>query len=518
MKPRMQSSFLVLALAGVLSFALPQTGEAAKPGQRLPNGTIPQYRGLYSGRGSVDPAVDTATGRRLTVRQLSQRAIFDWDSFNIAAGSEVHFDQPSATAEALNRIFDADPSIIQGMLTATGRVYLVNQNGILFDRGSQVNVRGLIASSLAIPESAFAAGIGTSTNFALTADWDAHAEPRGIDVVLMNEDGTPVLDLEGREWRNQVQNYGTLRADGGLIMLIAPRVENRGVITANNGQVILAAGARAYLRQYKTIDEKDVSMRGLVVKVEAGSAPLDVSGLVANAGKITTHRGNTTMVGLAVNQEGVIRAGGAVNQNGSIWLLAGQTLTLGTGSVTETPVAKLKPKDEAEIAAITERDDAPLIDDGQTMVEEQDYTPYRSKILLGGQRVHIQGSVLNPGGVIQIGGDARSEEPLKTPDRVLLDAGSRVSVAGTISDVAYEKNFYSFDVSTNDLRDTPFQKGGYLHRKRMTVDLRKGNPALFDISGLRGLVERSVAEKTAVGGELLIKSDELISQAGSVID
>lgn len=537
MKPRMHSSFLVLALAGVLSFALPQIGEAAKPGQRLPTGTIPKLRGAgpVFGTGWVDPAVDTATGKRLVVRQTSPRAIFDWDEFNIAAGSQVHFAQPSATAEALNRIFDSDPTIIQGLLTSTGRVYLVNQNGILFDRGSQVDVRGLIASSLAIPVSAFEAGIGTSpVNFALTADWDAHAAPRGIDVVLMNEDGTPVLDLEGQPWRNQVQNYGSIRArsprvdpvtgktlydePGGLIMLIAPRVENRGVITANNGQVILAAGAKAYLRQYDSGNASDVSMRGMVVKIEAGNAALNISGTVVNAGKITTHRGNTTLAGLAVNQEGVIRAGGAVNQNGSIWLMAGQSLTLGAGSVTETPIANLKPKDEAEIAAITERGDALLIDDGQTMVEEQDYSPYRSKILLGGQTVHIKGSVVNPGGLVQIGGSQVSEAPLVTPRRVLLDTGSLVSVAGTVSDVAYEKNFATFQVSSNDQRDTPFQKGGYLYRKQVTVDLRKGNPALFDISGLRDGVKRTVAEKTAVGGDLIVTADELVSQAGSVID
>jgi len=51
-----------------------------------------------------------------------------------------------ADAAALNRIHSADPSVIQGSIDANGQIYLINQNGILFDQGAQVNVNSLVAN------------------------------------------------------------------------------------------------------------------------------------------------------------------------------------------------------------------------------------------------------------------------------------------------------------------------------------------------------------------------------------
>ncbi len=126
---------------------------AAQPGAVLPAGTVPIPRAVFYGsRTVVNPVVSTPTGNLLVIDQKDQKAIIDWNSFNIARGSEVRFNQPGPSASALNRIYDADPSIIQGRLGTYspdsqgnyvlpgGQLYLINQNGILFDRGSQVNV------------------------------------------------------------------------------------------------------------------------------------------------------------------------------------------------------------------------------------------------------------------------------------------------------------------------------------------------------------------------------------------
>ena len=51
-----------------------------------------------------------------------------------------------------------DPSSILGSLSANGKVFLVNPNGILFGQGAQVNVGGLVASTLNISDSEFMAG------------------------------------------------------------------------------------------------------------------------------------------------------------------------------------------------------------------------------------------------------------------------------------------------------------------------------------------------------------------------
>ena len=105
---------------------------------------------------SVTP---TDTGNRLDIRQTTNKAVLNWAEFNIGATNSVNFDQPSASALAVNRIFQNSPSRIFGKLTANGQVYLINQNGVLFGAGAKVNVSSLIASSLEITDQAVENGI-----------------------------------------------------------------------------------------------------------------------------------------------------------------------------------------------------------------------------------------------------------------------------------------------------------------------------------------------------------------------
>ena len=97
--------------------------------------------------GKVGAAV---SGKTMNVNQQSAQAILNWADFNIANGYTVNFHQPAATAAALNEIWSATPSTIAGALNANGQVYLINQNGIVFDKGAQVDVGGLVASTLNI--------------------------------------------------------------------------------------------------------------------------------------------------------------------------------------------------------------------------------------------------------------------------------------------------------------------------------------------------------------------------------
>src|SRR5262249_55856268 len=285
----------------------------------------------------------------LRIDQASPQTVIDWNSFNIAAGSSVRFFQPSATAEALNRIFDKDPTVIQGSLSANGRIYLVNQNGILFDRGSQVDARGLIASALDISIDLFNKGIFTVPTFTPAA--------QGSALLLLDQNGQAVRDAQGQVIiRNSVENDGVIRSvdpdgssPGGFIMLFAPKVSNLGQIVANNGQVVLAAGEQVFLRpNADSAGNLSPDMRGMLVEVRATNTQLNLSDLIAalnasNAGVLQADRGNVTLAGLAVNQSGRITAGTAVNQNGSIYLRAREdpfagpsaragTLTLAPGS------------------------------------------------------------------------------------------------------------------------------------------------------------------------------------------
>src|SRR6185437_14995562 len=109
----------------------------------------------------------------------------------------------------LNRVLGADPSIIMGNLSSNGKVFLVNPNGILFGPGAQVNVAGLVASTLNISDANFMAG-------------QYKFSGAGGGVVL---------------------NRGSINAaDGGYVALLGASVGNQGVITAKFGTVALAAG------------------------------------------------------------------------------------------------------------------------------------------------------------------------------------------------------------------------------------------------------------------------------------
>src|SRR3546814_530721 len=87
-------------------------------------------------------------------------------------------------------------------------IFLINPNGILFGRGSQVNVAGLVASTLNISDADFSAG-----RYRFTGSGGG-----------------------------QVLNWGTINADGGYIALLGANVSNEGLIQANMGTVALVAG------------------------------------------------------------------------------------------------------------------------------------------------------------------------------------------------------------------------------------------------------------------------------------
>ena len=103
-------------------------------------------------------AAITQTSSAMTINQSSNSAILNWQSFSVGATNSVRFNQPSASAVALNRVIGNSASEILGSISANGRVMLVNQNGILMGSGAQVDTGGFMASTLNIKDSDFLAG------------------------------------------------------------------------------------------------------------------------------------------------------------------------------------------------------------------------------------------------------------------------------------------------------------------------------------------------------------------------
>ncbi len=103
--------------------------------------------------------------------------------------------------------------------------------------------------------------------------------------------------------------------------LLAPNVENSGVITSPGGNIVLAAGATAFLSNRP-------DGRGFLAEL---SNPL---GQAVNLKDLIADGGNITLAGRVVNQAGFIRADSVREQNGKIELLASEAVTLQDGSRT----------------------------------------------------------------------------------------------------------------------------------------------------------------------------------------
>src|SRR5262245_32694712 len=250
----------------------------------------------------------------VTVTQGSQNAIINWNTFNIGAGEKTQFIQPNSGSIALNRVTGGQGvSTIYGTLTANGRIFLINPDGIMIGPGGVVNAAGFLASTNNIKDSDFMAG-----NYKFTTP------------------GNPAASIVNR---------GTITAaNGGFAALVAPGVRNDGTITANLGNVTLASGNGFTLDFYGdkliTLQVGD-KIANQVIDVATGQ-PLDA--LVKNEGVLRANGGQVALTATAarhvvdsvINNTGVIEAHSAGMKNGMIVLGGATASTKGTDAPKQT--------------------------------------------------------------------------------------------------------------------------------------------------------------------------------------
>jgi filamentous hemagglutinin family protein len=245
----------------------------------------------------------------VTIDQTSQQAIISWQTFNNANNEVVQFIQPNHSSIAYNPIFDNNPSQILGSIIANGTVILANRNGIFFGPHAQINVGGLIASSLMMSNSNFMRGYYLFQG----------------------------VGIEG-----PVKNMGTIRGLHDGVYLLAPNVENSGIIASPTGNIVLAAGAKAFL-SYRPDGQ------GFLAEL---SAPI---GQAVNLKDLIADGGNITMAGRVVNQQGLVQANSIRETRGKLELYASETLTLKAGSQTLAKGGKDGLSDGGTILAIADK-------------------------------------------------------------------------------------------------------------------------------------------------------------------
>ena len=127
---------------------------AAAPGAAQAQSPVtPQGGVVAAGTATITQAPD-----QTTIDQTSQRTVIDWQSYNVGSGAQVQYNQPSTSAVALNFVTTPSPSVIAGKIDANGQIIIVNQSGVVFAKGSQVNAESLVVATSSISNKDFMAG------------------------------------------------------------------------------------------------------------------------------------------------------------------------------------------------------------------------------------------------------------------------------------------------------------------------------------------------------------------------
>jgi hypothetical protein len=184
-------------------------------------------------------------------------------------------------------------------------------------------------------------------------------------------------------------NAGTINAhSGGPVYLVAPTVENHGVITAPNGDIMLAAG--------KSVELVSAASPNLRVQVQAGGDALNVGQLIAESGRVGLY-------GAAIRNAGTVSADSAsVNAAGNVVLKASRDVTLASASVVSASGAK---GGTVEIQA----EQGTLLVEGR--VDAKSATGQGGDVKLLGERVavleggRVDASGAGGGGTVLVGGD-----------------------------------------------------------------------------------------------------------------
>jgi filamentous hemagglutinin family protein len=264
-----------------------------------PNLTAPLATQLpTSPRVSVGTASVSQLGAVMTIKQESAGAAVNWQTFNVGAQAAVNFEQPTSQSVTLNRVLDSNPSQIFGKINANGAVFLQNPNGVYFAPGSSVDVGALVATTHSISDVDFMSG---RYSFSRTGS------------------------------TGKILNQGSLTSKlGGYIALLAPEVQNHGVVVAKGGTIVLAAGETFQLQfeANNALTNILVSPATIATYVENGNAVLAPGGLV-----ILSAQAANAIQGGVVKNTGSIQADGLVNDGGVIRLVASDRVT-NTGTIT----------------------------------------------------------------------------------------------------------------------------------------------------------------------------------------
>ena len=255
-------SVSVIALLWGLGCAQPSMAQSLPAGGTVASGNV---------------SISATSPTSLTISQSSRTGIVNWSNFSIGQGHQVQFNNGSGAT--LNRVTGNVPSSINGVLSATGSVYLVNPSGVVVGPSGEIKTGGsFVASTLDVKDAEFRAG------GSLTFSGNSNAS---------------------------VVNLGKIGSSRGDVVLIARQVRNDGALTARNGTAAMASGSEVVLSD-GSLGNGKVSVRRPAQDGEirnSGAIRAAEVELRANGGNIYALAGNT---GQAITATGVASKGGRI--------------------------------------------------------------------------------------------------------------------------------------------------------------------------------------------------------------
>ncbi|WP_338439639.1 filamentous hemagglutinin N-terminal domain-containing protein [uncultured Aquabacterium sp.] len=514
----------------------------------------------------LNPTVD---GKIMTLVQNGKTIILNWNTFNIGQGYELRFEQKTGD-RAFNRVYDINPSVINGTLTGAGEIVIENRNGVVFGPNARVQAGSLVATALQLTNQAF------EKNFRLFRDRTAafggvEADKNGFIGI---EAGAEIKALAG-----------------GDVIMVAPRIVNKGKIETPQGQAILAAGKTVYLYA-----PTDLAQRGLMVAVDnfTDTTLQKDLGTVVNegvtepdkpAGTVVAERGTINLVGAAIRQKGRLTATTAINgENGAIYLQAMESTYDGVVPATSNEVgsnltgqAKLAKKlgvielaNDSVTQVLPSSDGMVLNANGQLVVADVPKEPaalkadataqekaayeaqktqyeidlkaynavtqqasdtfYRSRIDIIGADITLRSGakVIAPAGEINVlaADDWQSSSLyldsnnlVKDNSLIRMESGALVDASGLdnlrLPGSRHQLKGRLFSI---ELADSPVQRTGVLYRSELLADARR-SIRVGDVTGLYNNWRYTATELSTEGGIVRLQSQGFLDlMAGARID
>lgn len=293
---RGKHSRLVRCISGALLAAVCGLWSMAATVYAVDKGELPVIDERVAIRGDVvvEKPVLAAGRNTLNINQTSDRAVINWESFNIGANATVNFNHSkdgvqNTAAMTLNRVTGGSLSEIYGQINAVGSVIIVNPQGVMFASGSEVNAAGIVASTAEInPDKFYNSG---ELEFAqMPGGPNADITVDGSLTAAINGD---YLEPGGRYARSLAAtklNIGerkvvtALSTVGNKIMLVADgdvTVESSGRLTATTKTNIKAPSTEVAPGFTVTTAETATAEGSIILRADQNADDVNASGIAA---------------------------------------------------------------------------------------------------------------------------------------------------------------------------------------------------------------------------------------------